>query len=161
MTRAVFQLQNPDNGASATTPADVTVTGEIDVTNVDEFTRSVLSTPGPRPVILQLSAVKYLDSAGFAALDRLLEENAIVIVLSPDSFMYRVAELMCLPIHHDAETARRALRNRTRARPLRWPRRAPSRMRLWWLLANRWPAAMTTATGQSMSSKAANAARPP
>ncbi len=60
-------------------------------------------------VILQLSKIKYLDSAGFAALDRLLEQNAIVLVLSPDSFMYRVAELMCLPIHHDAETARRVL----------------------------------------------------
>jgi hypothetical protein len=52
--------------------------------------------------------VKYLDSAGFAALDRLLADKAIVIVLSPESFMYRVATLMCLPIHDDAETARRA-----------------------------------------------------
>ena len=108
MTRAVFQLQIPESAAAAT-PAEVTVTGEVDVTNVDEFTRTVLSTPGPRPVILQLSAVKYLDSAGFAALDRLLEQGAIVLVLSPDSFMYRVAELMCLPLHHDAEAARRML----------------------------------------------------
>ena len=66
--------------------------------------------PGPRPVILQLSPIKYLDSAGFAALDRLLEQSAIVLVLSPDSFLYRVAELMCLPLHHDAEAARRILR---------------------------------------------------
>ena len=109
MTRAVFQLQIPESDAAAATPAEVTVTGEVDVTNVDEFTRSVLSTPGPRPVILQLSAVKYLDSAGFAALDRLLEQSAIVLVLSPDSFMYRVAELMCLPLHHDTEAARRVL----------------------------------------------------
>jgi len=109
MTRAVFQLQNPDNGAAATSPAEVTVTGEIDVTNVDEFKRSVLDVPGPRPFILELSGVKYLDSAGFAALDRLIEQSAIVLVLSPDSFMYRVAELMCLPLHHDAEAARRML----------------------------------------------------
>lgn len=109
MTRAVFQLQTPD-GDGGPTPAEVTVTGEIDVINVDEFTRSVAALPGPRPVILQLSGLKYLDSAGFAALDRLLAQNAIVVVLSPDSFMYRVAELMCLPIHHDAETARRLLR---------------------------------------------------
>ena len=109
MTRAVFQLQIPESDTAAATPAEVTVTGEVDVTNVDEFTRSVLSTPGPRPVILQLSAVKYLDSAGFAALDRLLEQGAIVLVLSPDSFMYRVAELMCLPLHHDTEAARRML----------------------------------------------------
>ncbi|MGA8546508.1 MAG: STAS domain-containing protein [Mycobacterium sp.] len=108
MTRADFQLQNSSNGAGA----EVTVTGEVDVTNVEEFTESVLAVPGTRPVILELSGIKYLDSAGFAALDRLLEENAIVLVLSPDSFMYRVAELMCLPIHHDVETARRVLQER-------------------------------------------------
>jgi anti-anti-sigma factor len=109
MTRAIFQLQIPESDTAAATPAEVTVTGEIDVTNVDEFTRSVLAVPGPRPVILQLSPIKYLDSAGFAALDRLLEQGAIVLVLSPDSFMYRVAELMCLPLHHDADAARRVL----------------------------------------------------
>ena len=123
MTRAVFQLQNPDNGTAPTTAAEVTVTGEIDVTNVDEFTRSVLDVPGPRPIILQLSGVKYLDSAGFAALDRLLEQNAIVLVLSPDSFMYRVAELMCLPIHHDTERARRTLQEKQAGglEPDLWP----------------------------------------
>jgi anti-sigma B factor antagonist len=123
MTRAVFQLQNPDNGTAPTTAAEVTVTGEIDVTNVDEFTRSLLDVPGPRPIILQLSGVKYLDSAGFAALDRLLEQNAIVLVLSPDSFMYRVAELMCLPIHHDTESARRALQEKQAGglEPDLWP----------------------------------------
>jgi hypothetical protein len=52
-----------------------------------------------------------LDSAGFSALDRLLAEDEIVIVLAPDSFMYRVAELMCMPIHHDAKAARKALRD--------------------------------------------------
>ena len=109
MTRAIFQLQIPESDTAAATPAEVTVTGEIDVTNVDEFTRSVLAVPGTRPVILQLSPIKYLDSAGFAALDRLLEQGAIVLVLSPDSFMYRVAELMCLPLHHDADAARRVL----------------------------------------------------
>jgi anti-sigma B factor antagonist len=114
MSRAVYQLQYPESAPAATAPAEVTVTGEVDVTNVEEFAQSLLDVPGPRPIILQLSAVKYLDSAGFAALDRLLEQNAIVLVLSPDSFMYRVAELMCLPIHHDADAARRVLQeNRT------------------------------------------------
>jgi anti-sigma B factor antagonist len=112
VTRAVFQLENTQNGAGATTPAEVTVTGEVDVTNVDEFTQSVLAVPGPRPVILVLSGLKYLDSAGFAALDRLLEQNAIVLVLSSDSFMYRVAELMCLPIHNDTESALRVLQEK-------------------------------------------------
>lgn len=112
MTRAVFQLHIPESGSAVATPAEVTVTGEVDVTNVDEFTQSVLAVPGPRPVILVLSGLKYLDSSGFAALDRLLEQDAIVLVLSPDSFMYRVAELMCLPIHHDTESALRVLQEK-------------------------------------------------
>lgn len=110
MTSAAFALQISESDGAPASPAEVTVTGEVDVTNVEEFIQSVLDVPGPRPVILQLSPIKYLDSAAFAALDRLLEQNAIVLVLAPGSFMYRVAELMCLPIHHDPETARRALR---------------------------------------------------
>jgi anti-sigma B factor antagonist len=108
VSRAVFHLHTAE-GDGAPTPYEVTVSGEVDASNVVEFTRSVQELPGPRPVVLDLSDVKYLDSAGFAALDGLLAENAVVIVLSPDSFMYRVAELMCMPIHHDVGAARRAL----------------------------------------------------
>ena len=110
MSRAEFQLQVAENG-DASTPAEVTVTGEVDASNVRAFAQSVEELPGARPVILQLSSIRYLDSAGFAALDRLLADNAILIVLAPDSFMYRVAELMCMPIHHDAEAARRVLQD--------------------------------------------------
>ena len=110
MSRAVFQLHVPE-GDDVPTPVEVTVTGEVDASNVGEFTRSVSELPGERPLILQLSSVKYLDSAGFAALDRLLAENAILIVLSPDSFMYRVATLMCMPIHDDVGAARRVLQD--------------------------------------------------
>jgi anti-sigma B factor antagonist len=105
VSRAEFQLQVAANG-DASTPAEVTVTGEVDASNVREFARSVEELPGARPVILQLSSIRYLDSAGFAALDRLLADNAILVVLAPNSFMYRVAELMCMPIHHDVEAAR-------------------------------------------------------
>jgi anti-sigma B factor antagonist len=110
VSRAVFHLQTQDSDG-APTPAAVTVTGEVDASNVAEFRRSVLELPGARPFILELSRIKYLDSAGFAALDQLLAENAILMVLSPDSLMYRVAELMCMPIHDDAETARRVLQD--------------------------------------------------
>jgi anti-sigma B factor antagonist len=108
MTYAVFELQNPKGGTATGIPAEVIVTGEVDVTNVEEFTRSVLAVPGTRPIILELSGLKYLDSAGFAALDRLLAQDAIVVVLSPKSLVYKAAELMCLPLHHDVEAARRA-----------------------------------------------------
>jgi anti-sigma B factor antagonist len=121
VTHAVFQLQNPESGSAADTPAEVTVTGEVDVTNVDEFTRSVLAVPGVRPVILELSGLKYLDSAGFAAVDRLLAQDAIVVVLSPDSLVHRAAELMCLPFHHDIETARRAVQEAGGLEPDLWP----------------------------------------
>jgi hypothetical protein len=30
-------------------------------------------------------------------------------VLSPDSLVHKAAELMCLPFHHDTETARQLL----------------------------------------------------
>jgi anti-sigma B factor antagonist len=106
MSRAEFRLQT--HGGSST-PPEVVVTGEVDASNVVEFTRLVREVPGARPIILQLSSIKYLDSAGFSALDRLLAEDEIVIVLAPDSFMYRVAELMCMPIHHDAKAARKSL----------------------------------------------------
>lgn len=107
MSRAEFELQTAPEPA----PVEVTVTGEVDASNVVDFDRSLRELPCERPMILHLSSVKYLDSAGFAALDRLLADHQIVIVLSPKSFMYRVAELMCMPIHHDAKAARRALRN--------------------------------------------------
>ena len=58
MTRAVFQLHNPESDAAAATSAEVTVTGEVDVTNVDECMQSVLAVPGPRPLILILSGLK-------------------------------------------------------------------------------------------------------
>ena len=110
MSRAEFQLQVAENG-DGSTPAEVTVTGEVDASNVRAFARSVEELPGARPVILPLSSIRYLDSAGFSALDRLLGDNAILIVLAPDSFMYRVAELMCTPIHHDIEAARQVLQD--------------------------------------------------
>jgi len=110
VSRAEFQLQVAENG-NGSTPVEVTVTGEVDASNVRAFAQSVEELPGARPVILQLSNIRYLDSAGFSALDRLLAEKAIVIVLSPDSLMYRVAELMCMPIHHDVEAARQVLQD--------------------------------------------------
>jgi anti-sigma B factor antagonist len=106
---AVFQLDNPETDRASTAASMVSVTGEVDVTNVGEFTRSVLAVSDSRPIILQLSGLRYLDSAGFAAVDRLLADGAIVVVLSPDSLVHKAAELMCLPFHHDAETARRQL----------------------------------------------------
>lgn len=105
MRHAEFELQT----VCESVPVEVTLTGEVDASNVLDFDRSVRAVPGERPMILDLTNVKYFDSAGFSALDKLLADNEIVIVLAPTSFMFRVAELMCMPIHHDVEAARRML----------------------------------------------------
>ena len=76
MSRAEFQLQVAENG-NGSTPVEVAVTGEVDASNVHAFARSVEELPGTRPVILQLSSIRYLDSAGFAALDRLCAKGSL------------------------------------------------------------------------------------
>jgi anti-sigma B factor antagonist len=105
VTGAVFTLHSV--GADPTSV--VAVTGEIDVSNANDFAESVEALPGARPVILELSGLQYLDSAGFTALDRLLARGAVAVVVAPDSVVHKAAQLMELPFHHDAETARRAL----------------------------------------------------
>ena len=90
----------------------VAAAGEIDATNADDFAESVGALTGPRPVILELSGLQYLDSAGFAALDRLLAQGAVVLVVGPESPVLRAATLMELPFHRDAEAARRGLQQR-------------------------------------------------
>jgi anti-anti-sigma regulatory factor len=106
VTRAVFNLEKP---ASNGGPGTAIVSGEVDATNADDFAQSVLALPGPRPVILELSRLGYLDSAGFAALDRLLAEDAVVIVIAPESRVHKAAALMALPFHHDTDAARRSI----------------------------------------------------
>lgn len=100
MTGAAFQLQRVDDALA--------VSGEIDVTNVDAFAHSVTELSSERPVILELSGLDYLDSAGFAAVDGLLARGVIVVV-SPESLIHKAAELMELPFHQDVETARRVI----------------------------------------------------
>lgn len=100
MTGASFELQHVDDA--------LTVSGEIDVTNADDFAQSVTELSRAGPVILELSRLHYLDSAGFAALDGLLKRG-IVLVVSPQSLIHKAAELMQLPFHHDVQAARRVV----------------------------------------------------
>lgn len=94
-------------------PIEVTVTGEVDAANAAAFTRAVRELPGPRPLIVNLSAAFYFDSAGFAALDRLRADNAIVLVIEPSSALFAAAELICMPAHHSGTDARQALQQRS------------------------------------------------
>lgn len=85
--------------------AAVTVTGEIDVTNAADFIRSIDGITARRPLIVDLSGLQYLDSAGFAGLDELLGRGAIVIVLDPHSPVRAAATLLGLPCHDSIDAA--------------------------------------------------------
>ncbi|HZN77167.1 MAG TPA: STAS domain-containing protein [Micromonosporaceae bacterium] len=82
-----------------------TVTGEVDVTNASDLARSVDNVEGPRPLILDLSYLRYLDSAGFAVIYRLLERRAVIIVLSSQSPIHKAATLIGLTSHESIGTA--------------------------------------------------------
>lgn len=108
MTRNPFQLHKaPQNGEPH--PTVITVTGEVDAAAAAEFTRAVHELPGPRPLILNLSQAFYFDSAGFAALDRLLADKAIVLVIESGSVLFKAAELMCMSSHLTNADARQSL----------------------------------------------------
>jgi anti-anti-sigma factor len=85
----------------------VEVTGEVDVTAASDFTRAVNDLAGP--VVLELSGLSYVDSAGFAALDQLLSHPAKVAVIGPDSAIRTAANLVGLPYHDSVDDAARAV----------------------------------------------------
>ena len=110
MSRSVFELRPAD--ASASTSSVATVTGEVDVTNAEDFTKSIAALPGSRPIVVDLSRLSYLDSAGFAALDRLLADRTVLIVIAPQSPIHRAAVVMDLPFQQDTGSALQSLEAR-------------------------------------------------
>jgi len=105
MTAARYELHVPDGA-----PTVVVVAGELDVTNVSDFVVATEKVPGERPVVLDLTGVSYVDSAGLATLDRLTGTHTAVVVLPPTSPTYRAAALMDLPCHDTVPEAIAALR---------------------------------------------------
>ena len=85
------------------------VSGEIDFTSATRFTRSIHSLAGPRPLVLDLTVLHYIDSAGFAALDHLLRQHAITIVLNPHSPIRTAARLVELPCYDTIADAVQAI----------------------------------------------------
>jgi anti-anti-sigma factor len=83
----------------------VAVTGEIDVTNATNFITSVDNLTGRRPLIVDLSGLRYLDSAGLAAIFQMVDQGAIVVVLDPSSLVRATASLTNLPCHDSVESA--------------------------------------------------------
>jgi anti-anti-sigma factor len=91
-------------------PAAATVVGELDRSNVAEFAEDVNAVPGARPLILDLSGLRYIDSAGFGAVIQMVEKHLVVVVLAPVSLLRRAAAVMGLPLHDHVDAARVALR---------------------------------------------------
>jgi anti-anti-sigma factor len=91
-------------------PAAATVVGELDRTNVAEFADALNAVPGERPVILDLSELRYIDSAGFGAVIQMVERRLVVVVLAPVSLLRRAAAVMGLPLHDHVDAARLAVR---------------------------------------------------
>ena len=86
-------------------PTVATVTGDVDATNATDFLSAVEAVEGERPIVVDLSPMRYFDSAGFAALDSLLSTRSIVVVLDPDSPIRRAATLMGVPFHDTIASA--------------------------------------------------------
>jgi anti-anti-sigma factor len=92
-----------------TDPPAATIAGELDRTNVAEFAHDLTAVPGPRPVILDMSELRYIDSTGFGTVIQLVEKHLVVIVLAPVSLLRRAASVMGLPFHDHIDAARSAL----------------------------------------------------
>ena len=90
-------------------PVAATITGELDRSNAEDLAAALDAVPGPRPVILDLSQLRFIDSTGFAAVIRMLEQRLIVLVVAPVSFLRKAAIVMGLPMHDHIDAARAAL----------------------------------------------------
>lgn len=98
---------DPAAGSGGTVPA-VQVHGEVDAANAAELSNSLRELASP-DLIIDLSLVGYFDSAGFAMIDRLLDEVRVVVVISPDSVMRPAAELVNLPFYDSVADAHKSM----------------------------------------------------
>jgi anti-sigma B factor antagonist len=104
-----FELRpvDPPPGSSATVRA-VQIHGDVDAANAAELSNALSELASPA-LIIDLSLVDYFDSAGFAMIDRLLDEARVVVVISPDSVMRPAAELVNLPFYDSLNDARTSM----------------------------------------------------
>jgi anti-anti-sigma factor len=104
-----FELQPvvPPAGSGATVPA-VQIHGDVDASNVTDLDKALRELASPA-LIIDLSLVDYFGSAGFAMIDRLLDEVRVVVVISPDSVVRPAAELVNLPFYDSLADARTSM----------------------------------------------------
>jgi anti-anti-sigma factor len=97
----------------------VEIHGDIDITNTADLREALAERAAPR-LIVDLSGVGYLDSAGFALFDDLLSRTPLAIVVSPASVVRTAVSLMDIPFHDTIDSARAALRAGSADAPLSW-----------------------------------------
>jgi anti-sigma B factor antagonist len=104
-----FQLRpvGPPAGSGGTVPA-FEILGDVDAANSTDLSNALRELASPA-LIIDLSLVDYFDSAGFAMIDRLLDEAPVAVVISPDSVVRAAAELVNLPFHDSLTDARTSM----------------------------------------------------
>lgn len=76
--------------------ATVVVAGEIDLATADRFDDALVRAcgrDGRRAVVVDLSAVRYLDSSGFRVLHRAANRGRIAVVVPTDNPIRRAVDL--------------------------------------------------------------------
>jgi len=94
-------------GSGAMVPA-VQIHGDVDAATATDVSNALRELASPA-LIIDLSLVDYFDSAGFAMIDRLLDEIQAVVVISPDSVIRPAAEIINLPFHDSLSEARTSM----------------------------------------------------
>ena len=104
-----FELRpvGPPAGSGGTVPA-VQIHGDVDAANAADLSNALRELASPA-LIIDLSLVDYFGSAGFAMIDRLLDEAPVAVVISPDSVVRPAAELVNLPFHDSLIDARTSI----------------------------------------------------
>jgi anti-anti-sigma factor len=102
-----LRLVDPPAGSGGTVPA-VQIHGDVDAANAADLGNALRELAAPA-LIIDLSPVSYFDSAGFAMVDRLLDEIQVVVVISPDSVMRPAAELINLPFFDSVASAHKSM----------------------------------------------------
>jgi anti-sigma B factor antagonist len=104
-----FELRpvGPPADSGGTVPA-LQIHGDVDAANATDLDNALRELASPA-LIVDLSLVSYFDSAGFAMIDRLLDEIQVVVVISPESVMRPAAELVNLPFYDSVTDARKSM----------------------------------------------------
>jgi anti-anti-sigma factor len=86
------------------------VSGEIDHGNAAEFQAAVLDELRTGPLILDLSRLEFIDSAGLAAIESVRRTTPLRVVVAPESIVYRAFEIVGLdhiiPTYTSVDAAR-------------------------------------------------------